>query len=143
VVGHTTKQMKHGRSCDIQIWWPSVENVALGLRPRATFSASGSSYFSVTLTTMHHLYNDWWHQLKPTTSSSSFPWQPFTTTNTNPSKHWRHVTAIHCVFSNCSFRNSIDTLKTVLNMDAELMDWGRLFQWQWFEMFGNWWCTNF
>jgi len=25
VVGHTTKQMKHGHSCDIQIWWPEVE----------------------------------------------------------------------------------------------------------------------
>ena len=27
------------------------------LRPRATFSTSGSSYFNVTLTTVHHLYN--------------------------------------------------------------------------------------
>ena len=25
----TTKQMKHGHFCDIQMWWPSVENVAL------------------------------------------------------------------------------------------------------------------
>ena len=39
--------MKHGRSCDIEIWWPSVENVAFGLRHRATFSTSGSSYFNV------------------------------------------------------------------------------------------------
>ena len=23
VVGHTTKQMKHGHSCDSEIWWPS------------------------------------------------------------------------------------------------------------------------
>ena len=37
MVGHTTKQMKHGHSRDIQIWWPSVENVAL--------------------TNVHHLYN--------------------------------------------------------------------------------------
>ena len=29
MVGRTTKQMKYSRSCDIQIWWPSVENVAL------------------------------------------------------------------------------------------------------------------
>ena len=47
VVGHTTKHMKHGCSCDIEIWWPSVENVALGLRPRVTFSTSGSSYLNV------------------------------------------------------------------------------------------------
>jgi len=40
VVGHTTKQMKHGRSC-----------------PSATFSTSGSSYLNVALTTVHHLYN--------------------------------------------------------------------------------------
>jgi len=52
VVGHTTKQMKQGRSYDIQIWWLSVENVALGLRPRAI------SYLHVALTTVHHLYND-------------------------------------------------------------------------------------
>jgi len=44
-------------SCDIQIWWPSVENVKLGLRPCATFSTSGPSYFDVELTTVHHLYN--------------------------------------------------------------------------------------
>jgi len=37
-----TKQMKHDRSCDIQIWWPSFENVALGLCPRATFSTLGA-----------------------------------------------------------------------------------------------------
>jgi len=57
VVGHMTKQMKHGRSRDTEIRRPSVENVALELRPRATFSSSGSSYFNVTLTTMHHLHN--------------------------------------------------------------------------------------
>jgi len=32
--------MKHGHSCDIQIWWPSVENIAPGLRSRGTFSTS-------------------------------------------------------------------------------------------------------
>ena len=47
VVGHPTKHMKHGRLCDIEIWLPSVENVTLGLHPRATFSTSGSSYFNV------------------------------------------------------------------------------------------------
>jgi len=34
-----------------------VENVALGLCPRATFSTPGSSYFNVTLTTVHNLHN--------------------------------------------------------------------------------------
>ena len=57
VVGHTTKQMKHGSLCNIQIWWPLVENVALGLRLRATFSTSGSLYLDMRLTTVHHLYN--------------------------------------------------------------------------------------
>ena len=56
---------RHGRPCVIiminghvtayhyndtrsrEIWWPWVENVALGLRTRATFSTSGSSYFNV------------------------------------------------------------------------------------------------
>ena len=47
VVSNTTKHTKHGRSCDIVIWWPSNENVALGPCPRATFSTSGSSYFNV------------------------------------------------------------------------------------------------
>ena len=56
VVGHTTKHTKHGRSFDTEIW-SSVENVALGLHPHATFSTSGSSYFNVPLTTVHHLYN--------------------------------------------------------------------------------------
>jgi len=36
---------------------PEVENVARGRSPRATFSTSGSSYFNVTLTTVHNLYN--------------------------------------------------------------------------------------
>jgi len=44
-------------SCDNQIWWPSVENVALGLCPHATFSTEGPSYLDVRLTTMHPLYN--------------------------------------------------------------------------------------
>jgi len=35
----------------------SVENVTLGLRPHATFSTSGSSYFNVTFTAVHNLYN--------------------------------------------------------------------------------------
>jgi len=52
LVGHTTKQMKHGRSCVIQIWWLSVENVALGLRPRVTFSTSGRYISHVPLTTV-------------------------------------------------------------------------------------------
>jgi len=49
--------MKHGRSCNTEIWWPSAENVALRLRCRATFSTSGLSYVDVTLTTVPHLYN--------------------------------------------------------------------------------------
>ena len=43
--------------CDIQILIPSVANVALRLRPRATFSTSGPSYLDVGLTTVHHSYN--------------------------------------------------------------------------------------
>jgi len=41
----------------MEIGRPSVENVTLGLRPRATFSTSGSSYFHVPLTTVRHLLN--------------------------------------------------------------------------------------
>ena len=29
--------MTHSRSWDVEIWWPSVENVTLGLYPRVTF----------------------------------------------------------------------------------------------------------
>jgi len=47
LVGHTTKHMKHGHSCDTEIWWPVAENVAPGLHPRATFSTLASSYFNV------------------------------------------------------------------------------------------------
>jgi len=35
---------------------PSVENVALGLHPRVTFSATGLSYLNFALTAMHQLY---------------------------------------------------------------------------------------
>ena len=48
VVGHTTKHMKYGRSCDMEIWLPSVENVALG---------RGFIIFQCPLTTVHDLYN--------------------------------------------------------------------------------------
>jgi len=41
----------------MEIGRPSVENVTLGLRPRVTFSTSGSSHFHVLLTTVHHLLN--------------------------------------------------------------------------------------
>ena len=56
VVGYTTKHMTHSRSWDMEIGRPSVEDVTLGLRPRVTFSTSGSSYFHVALTTVHHVY---------------------------------------------------------------------------------------
>ena len=46
MVGHKTKQIKH---------W--IENVTLGLHPRAIFSTSGSSYLDVVLTAVHNLYN--------------------------------------------------------------------------------------
>jgi len=49
-------QRIHGSECGIEIWSPSVENDALELRPRATFSTSGSSYFNANLITMHYLY---------------------------------------------------------------------------------------
>ena len=54
VVSHTTKHMTHSRSWDMEIGRPSVENVTLGLRLRVAFSTSGSSYFHVPLTTVHH-----------------------------------------------------------------------------------------
>jgi len=41
VVGHTTKQMKHACSWNIQICCPSVEMSSLGLRPRDDMSTSG------------------------------------------------------------------------------------------------------
>jgi len=43
----------------MEIGRPSVENVTLGLHPNVTFSTSGSSYFHVPLTTVHHLLNVW------------------------------------------------------------------------------------
>ena len=42
-------------SDDNEIWWPSVENVTLGLRRCARFSTSGLSYLNVALTTVNHL----------------------------------------------------------------------------------------
>ena len=51
VVGDTTKQMNHGRSCDIQIWWTQGWNIALRLQ------FIGSSYLNVSLTAVRHLYN--------------------------------------------------------------------------------------
>jgi len=41
VVGHTTKQMKHGCSWNIQICCPSDEMSPLGLHPRVDMSTSG------------------------------------------------------------------------------------------------------
>ena len=41
VVGHTTKQMKHGCSWNVQICCPLVEMSPLGLRPRDDMSTSG------------------------------------------------------------------------------------------------------
>jgi len=41
VVGHTTKQMKHRCSWNIQICCPSVEMSPLRLRPRVDMSTSG------------------------------------------------------------------------------------------------------
>jgi len=55
VVGHMAKHMTHSHSWDMEIGRPSVENVTLGLRPRVTFSTSGSSYFHVPLTTVSRL----------------------------------------------------------------------------------------
>ena len=42
---HTTKQMTHSRSWDMEIGRPSVENVTLGLRHRVTFSTSSCHIF--------------------------------------------------------------------------------------------------
>jgi len=49
--------MRHSNMTTLNLWRPSVENVALGLRPHAIFSTSGQSYFHVGLTTVHHLYS--------------------------------------------------------------------------------------
>ena len=49
--------MTPSRSWDMEIGRFSVENVTLGLRPRVTFTTSGSSYFHVPLTTVRHLLN--------------------------------------------------------------------------------------
>jgi len=57
VVGHTTKNMTHGSSWDMEIGIPSVEDVTLGLRPSCDMFNLGSSYFHVPLTTVRHLYN--------------------------------------------------------------------------------------
>jgi len=53
VVGHTT--VKYDEP-EVENEVENVENVARGLRPRVTFSTSGSSYLDVGLTTVHHLY---------------------------------------------------------------------------------------
>ena len=46
----------------MKIWRPSVENIKLGLRPRVTFSTSGSSYFHVPLSHMLNAsYVKCWH----------------------------------------------------------------------------------
>jgi len=55
------KQMKHGRSCNSQMWLISFENVTLGLHPHVTFSTWCLLYLNVALTTVHHLYNDEHH----------------------------------------------------------------------------------
>ena len=41
LVGQTTKHMTHGRSWNMEIGLPSVEDVTLELRPRVTCSTSG------------------------------------------------------------------------------------------------------
>jgi len=42
VVGHTTKQMKHSRVCDVEIWWTR----GWKCHPRVIFPTLGSSYFT-------------------------------------------------------------------------------------------------
>jgi len=59
VVGHTSKTktdeapsfVRHSNMMTLE-----VENVALWLCPRVTFSTSGPSHLYVRLTTAHHLY---------------------------------------------------------------------------------------
>ena len=51
-------EVAHSWLYDNQIWRPSVKKVALGLRPRATFSTSGSSYLVVVWPTMS-CFADW------------------------------------------------------------------------------------
>ena len=54
MVGHSTKQMKHGRLCIIQKRWPSFENACAlvwHFQPRVLHN-----YLNVVLSTMHDLY---------------------------------------------------------------------------------------
>ena len=52
MVGHTPKQMKNGRSCDIQIWWTEAE-----MSHSYDIFSLGLSYLNVALTTVHRLYS--------------------------------------------------------------------------------------
>jgi len=56
------RQMKHGSECDMQIWrtrgWKCRTRAA---QLDCYISTLGSWYFNVTLTTVHHLYNDECH----------------------------------------------------------------------------------
>jgi len=54
---HVHAYTSHSRSWDMEIMTTLGWNVTLGLRPRVTFSTSGSSYFHVPLTTVRHLLN--------------------------------------------------------------------------------------
>jgi len=51
-------QMMHGSEWTLKYDEPEIENVALELHPRATFSTSGScsSYFNVARTTVLHMF---------------------------------------------------------------------------------------
>ena len=65
MVGHTTKHIKHGRLCDIKIWWPSVEMSHLGwalkrhLNPRFIIFQCHTHYHASSVSCLFVLYTSW------------------------------------------------------------------------------------
>ena len=54
----SAKQLIAGHTTNFNVTLATAHNDDSRLRPRATFSTSGSSYFHVPLTTVRHLHND-------------------------------------------------------------------------------------
>ena len=56
VAGHTTKHMKHGRSCDIDIWWTLGCKCCTRAAPSCDIFSLGFIIFQRPLAAVHHLY---------------------------------------------------------------------------------------
>ena len=96
--------MTHSRSWDMEIGRPSVENVTLGLRPRVTFSTSGSSYFHAPLITVSHLLNVTLadpHFIDSSLSTGHLAWTGFYT--------WQRHTSDFDIVQNAAQLTSTDT----------------------------------